>query len=60
MGKQDEKRINEIPPYMNSDWSMNKETYTADSQRNRTSSLNKLKQDEGKFISSFISIRNDM
>ena len=42
MGKQDEKRINEIPPYMNSDWSMNKETYSADSQRNRTSSLNKL------------------
>ena len=36
------KRIKEVPPYMNSDWSINKETYNADSQRDGTSSVNKL------------------
>ena len=37
------KRINEIPPYMNSDWSMNKETCSAEIEHRRLTNYSKMK-----------------
>ena len=50
-----------ITPYLKSDWSINKETYSADSQSKASSPLNKYaqSQDEGKVFLSFISLCNN-